>query len=131
MAKQFTPEEVSVLQQSFREGLNASEIAAVLNCWLEDIQAWLQQGDNLKQVKLWELQPRIDSKKTIAQSVKTKEDTAKWYLSKKDPEFADKPQTTLVQVNMYTEEQQKRIAERILGKEALDIPVSSELHSET
>lgn len=116
------------IESAFKLGADYKQASIEANCSYQDILDWLSIGDNLKRVELLQLEPAWKAKKKITEDSAVNVESAWKFVKAKLPnEFADKPQqTSLVQINVYTEEQQRRMAELILGSPLVPMPIGEE-----
>mgnify|MGYP001579728602 CR=1 FL=1 len=108
------------IESAFRLGADYRQASVEAKCEYRDILDWLAIGDNMKRVELLQLEPAWKAKKKVTEDAAVNVDSAWKFVAKKLPaEFGDKQQLAppVIQVNIYTDEQQKRIAARVLGVE--------------
>jgi hypothetical protein len=85
----FTEEDDIKILTAFSYGAKIKEVCLETGFDYDRIMKWLAIGDNNTKAEMAALRPILDSKKTLAEKVKTDEKTAQWYLSRNKETKAD------------------------------------------
>lgn len=85
----FTEEDNIKILTAFSYGAKIKEVCLETGFDYDRIMKWLAIGDNNSKAEMAALRPILDSKKTLAEKVKTDEKTAQWYLSRNKETKAD------------------------------------------
>lgn len=111
----FTPEVIGKLQAAFANGFNIKEACYYANINVDTYYEWLKRDAKFTEdMSKAQNSVNMQSKKVISSKITHGSDeNARWWLSRRDPDFQPKPNT---QVNILNQNMIKEVME----DEALD-----------